>query len=212
MSSVTDKLRANLSDSIEAKHQLLNDAKCLSDFEAVANKLVETYRNGGRLYIAGNGGSAADAQHLATEFVAKLARPRAPLPAEALTVDSSMLTAIGNDFGFDYVFSRQIEGKMTRRDLFLAITTSGNSPNILKALETCSRLSIPSILLTGGTGGRALPLADLAIVAPGKSTSAIQEVHLLVYHTLCGCVEDAMFPLTKDSQEARTDTPAELNL
>lgn len=202
MSWYRDRLKENLQASIRAKEALLADDRGLSAFEGAMETLVEAYRRGGRLYIAGNGGSAADAQHLATEFVAKLARPRAPLPAEALTVDTSLLTAIGNDFGFEHVFSRQIEGKMTPRDVFLAITTSGESPNILKALETCRRLGIRSILLTGRDGGKAKALADHCLIVPGTTTSTIQEMHVVLYHTLCGCVEEAMFPVEAPLREA----------
>lgn len=132
-----ERLKNNLHTSIEAKHQLLAKGEDLSLFAKAVAIVVERYKRGGRIYIAGNGGSAADAQHLAAEFVSKLARDRALLPAEALTVDSSILTAIGNDYGFEQVFSRQLAGKLTEKDVFLGITTSGNSPNILSALEQC---------------------------------------------------------------------------
>lgn len=178
---------------MQAKNQLLADEKCLSQFSGAVNAVIEQYRQGGRIYIAGNGGSAADAQHLAAEFVSKLARDRAPLPAEALTVDSSILTAIGNDYGYDLVFSRQIAGKATLKDVFLGVTTSGNSPNILKALEQCRSMGIPSIVFCGRDGGKAKTMADYAIVAPGVATSTIQELHIVLAHTLCECVEVAMF-------------------
>lgn len=187
------RLCENLEASIAAKRALIADASTINEFERVVAVMVAAYKNGGRIYIAGNGGSAADAQHLATEFVSKLSRPRAPLPAEALTVDSSTLTAIGNDYGFDEVFARQIEGKLTARDVFLAITTSGKSPNIIRALETCQELGITSVVLTGRDGGDVKKLANHCLIAPGKETSEIQEVHMVLYHTLCGCVEDAMF-------------------
>jgi D-sedoheptulose 7-phosphate isomerase len=128
-------LARNLRASIHAKQALLDDEPVSRAFAAAAEAVVRSYRNGGRLYIAGNGGSAADAQHLAAEFVSKLARDRAPLPAEALTTDSSVLTAIGNDYGFENVFSRQLAGKARAGDVFLGITTSGASPNILRALD-----------------------------------------------------------------------------
>lgn len=123
-------LKKNLEASIQAKYQLLADDESLSQFAKAVETVVDRYKHNGRIYIAGNGGSAADAQHLAAEFVGKLARDRAPLPAEALTVDSSILTAIGNDYGYDMVFSRQLAGKATDKDIFLGITTSGQSPNI----------------------------------------------------------------------------------
>ncbi|MGD1007747.1 MAG: SIS domain-containing protein [Ignavibacteriaceae bacterium] len=183
----------NLQESIAAKQCLLKSADQLAQFERAAQETVRRYKSGGRLYIAGNGGSAADAQHLAAEFVSKLARDRHPLPAEALTVDSSILTAIGNDYGFDQIFSRQIEGKLTKNDIFLGITTSGKSPNILKALEKCREIDVPSILFTGHGGGPVMRFADYCIIAPGTSTATIQEIHIILAHSLCECVENALF-------------------
>ena len=188
-----ERLRNNLQLSIEAKKTLLADSRELAIFAGAVEAVVSRYREGGRLYIAGNGGSAADAQHLAAEFVSKLARDRAPLPAEALTVDTSILTAIGNDYGYDLVFSRQLQGKATAKDIFLGITTSGKSPNILRALEQCRSLAIPSIVFCGHDGGAAKLMADFAVVAPGLATSTIQEIHIVLAHTLCECVEVAMF-------------------
>jgi D-sedoheptulose 7-phosphate isomerase len=187
------RLKKNLEASIQAKHKLLADEECLRLFSKAVETVVERYKQGGRIYIAGNGGSAADAQHLAAEFVSKLARDRAPLPAEALTVDSSILTAIGNDYGFDQVFSRQLAGKATVKDVFLGISTSGQSPNILKALEQCRAMSVPSIVFCGRDGGQARAMSDHCIVVPGIVTSTIQELHIVLAHTLCECVEVAMF-------------------
>ena len=187
------RLRKNLHASIQAKHQLLADDHCLDLFSKAVETVVTRYKLGGRIYIAGNGGSAADAQHLAAEFVSKLARDRAPLPAEALTVDSSILTAIGNDYGYDMVFARQLAGKATKMDVFLGITTSGHSPNILKALQQCRLMGLPSLVFCGRDGGPAKAIADHCIIAPGIATSTIQEVHIVLAHTLCECVEVAMF-------------------
>jgi D-sedoheptulose 7-phosphate isomerase len=188
-----DRLKKNLHASIEAKQLLLNDSTSLSLFSASVEVVIKCYRQGGRIYIAGNGGSAADAQHLAAEFVSKLARDRAPLAAEALTVDSSILTAIGNDYGYDQIFSRQLLGKATSKDVFLGITTSGQSTNILRALEQCKMIGIPSLVFCGRDGGPAKALADYTVVAPGTATSTIQELHIVLAHTLCECVEFAMF-------------------
>lgn len=193
-----DRLTKNLEASIHAKHRLLADAECLALFAEAVETVVDRYKRGGRIYIAGNGGSAADAQHLAAEFVSKLARDRAPLPAEALTVDSSILTAIGNDYGgndygFDLVFSRQLAGKATDKDVFLGITTSGSPPNILKALEQCRAMGVPSIVFCGHDGGKAISMADHCVVAPGVATSTIQELHIVLAHTFCECVEAPMF-------------------
>jgi D-sedoheptulose 7-phosphate isomerase len=193
MRVVSKILRKNLIASIEAKQQFLVMEGQIEVFNRSVEAVIQRYRQGGRLYIAGNGGSAADAQHLAAEFVSKLARDRAPLPAEALTVDSSILTAIGNDYGYDEIFSRQITGKMTSRDIFLGITTSGKSPNILKALVACREISVPSIIFTGRDGGAAIALADYCIVVPGEMTSTIQEIHIVLAHALCESVESAIF-------------------
>lgn len=195
MTTKLSLLQKNILASIKAKEQLLENANCLIQFENIIKLVVDRYKSGGRLYIAGNGGSAADAQHLAAEFVSKLTRDRAPLAAEALTVDSSILTAIGNDYGFDLIFSRQLEGKATIRDVFLGITTSGNSPNILRALEACRKMGIPSIIFTGRDGGLALPMADFSVVVPGEATGTIQELHIILAHTLCESVERAMFEI-----------------
>ena len=188
-----DRLNANLLASIAAKRRLLDDEAAQTAFQGAVEAVVARYRNGGRLYIAGNGGSAADAQHLAAEFVSKLARDRAPLPAEALTTDSSILTAIGNDYGFEQVFARQLAGKATPKDAFLGITTSGESANIVQALKTCKTLGIPGIVFSGRGGGAVRALADHCVVAPGEATSTIQELHIVLAHTLCECVEAALF-------------------
>ena len=191
--NVNEILIDNLKASINAKYTFIEDKFQRQVFEEATNEVIKRYKLGGRLYIAGNGGSAADAQHLAAAFVSKLAKDRNPLPAEALTVDSSILTAIGNDYGFEKIFSRQIIGKLTSKDIFLAITTSGMSQNILEALKVCKEMRIPSILFTGKDGGLAKSLATYTIIAPGNSTAIIQEIHILMAHTLCQCVEIELF-------------------
>ena len=191
--NVNKVLIDNLTASINAKNIFIEDNLQGQVFEDATNEVIKRYKLGGRIYIAGNGGSAADAQHLAAEFVSKLAKDRNPLPAESLTVDSSILTAIGNDYGFEKIFSRQIIGKVTSKDIFLAITTSGMSQNILEALKVCKEMGIPSILFTGKDGGLAKALATYTIIAPGNSTAIIQEIHILMAHTLCQCVEMELF-------------------
>lgn len=193
MENASAVLKKNLCESISAKQLFLQQADQLAVFEQAVTRVIASYRQGGRLYIAGNGGSAADAQHLAAEFVSKLARDRAPLPAEALTVDSSILTAIGNDYGYDQIFARQIAGKMTAKDIFLGITTSGQSLNILRGLEKCRELGIATIIFSGRDGGAAKVLADYCIIAAGPATSTIQELHIVLAHSVCECVELALF-------------------
>ena len=186
-------IKDNIHASIAAKQSLLTDAEFQYLFSKVVVLVIDSYKNGGRLYIAGNGGSAADAQHLAAEFVSKLAKERGPLPAEALTTDSSIITAIGNDYGFNKIFSRQLLGKAKSEDIFLAISTSGQSPNILEALKECKSIGVKSILFTGRDGGQAKELADYCLTVPGALTSTIQELHILLAHSLCQCVEAALF-------------------
>jgi D-sedoheptulose 7-phosphate isomerase len=194
MAFFADTLKRNLESSIQAKRRMQDSPVQLAVFQQAVACVVEAYKKGGRLFIAGNGGSAADAQHLAAEFVAKLARPRAPLPAEALTVDTSTLTAIGNDFGFEELFARQLAGKAREHDVFLGLTTSGDSRNLVRAFQVCRERGIPSIAFSGREGGAVKDWADFCVVAPGEATSEIQEVHMVLYHTLCGCVEAELFP------------------
>ena len=186
-------LKKNLSLSIEAKKSLLFDEHNLTAFNSAVDALLHTYKDGGKLYLAGNGGSAADSQHLAAEFISKLVLERNPLAAEALTVDTSTLTAIANDYGYENVFSRQLEANATSKDMFLAITTSGNSKNLLKALEFCKKNKIRSILFTGRDGGESKNLADYSIIAPGATTATIQEVHILLGHSMCEYIESELF-------------------
>lgn len=190
----TNNLSSRLNKSIEAFQSFINDKSKLDSFEKAIILLVESFHNDGRLYIAGNGGSAADAQHMAAELVCKLGRNRNPIPAEALTVDTSTLTAIANDFGYDKVFARQLHAKMRKDDVFLAITTSGASKNILEALKFCHDRDFNSILLTGHGGGEAAKLAGISVMADGGDTSVIQELHLAIEHAICSCVENELFP------------------
>jgi D-sedoheptulose 7-phosphate isomerase len=191
--SATDRLAENLQASMAAKQALLLDEAELKHFEAAARLIVKTFCHGARLYIAGNGGSASDAQHLAGEFVCKLTTPRAPLPAEALAADCATLTAIANDFSYEEIFARQLACKATVHDAFLALTTSGNSPNIVRALQLCRTKGVPTILFAGRGGGAANSYADVAVLVPGQNSCRIQETHLVLYHTLVECVEAALF-------------------
>jgi D-sedoheptulose 7-phosphate isomerase len=190
--STSDLLAKNLRLSIAAKQALLAHDERIEAFARAVDVVVKAYQRGGRLTLAGNGGSAADAQHIAAELVVRLAKDRRPLPAEALTTDSSILTAIGNDYGFEAIFARQIEAKLREGDVFLAISTSGNSPNILAALRQCRAQKIQSILFSGRDGGPARALADHAVLVPGEDTSTIQELHIVLGHTLCEAVERAV--------------------
>jgi len=162
----------------------------------IVDAIVQALRAGKKLLIAGNGGSAADAQHIAGEFVSRFCFDRGPLPAIALTTDTSLLTAIGNDYGFDQVFERQVRGIGTRGDVFLAISTSGRSPNVLTALRAAREMGIVTIGFTGASGGSMGDLCDICLQAPSDETPQIQQIHIVAYHAVCGEVEKAMFGKT----------------
>jgi D-sedoheptulose 7-phosphate isomerase len=154
-----------------------------------AQRIAESMRDGGKLLIAGNGGSAADAQHIAGEFVSRLNFDRGPLPAVALTTDSSVLTAIGNDYGFEQVFERQVRALGRRGDVLLAVSTSGRSPNILSALRAAREIEMMSIGFTGMRGVAMAALCDLVLIVPSEVTQLIQQVHIVAAHAICELVE-----------------------
>ena len=158
-------------------------------FNKVVESLIECYKNGGRIYFVGNGGSAADSQHLAAEFVSRLENDRRPLPAEALTADTSVLTALGNDYGFDEVFARQVDAKIHRNDVLIAISTSGNSRNIIRALKLCKERGSSRVLLTGASGGEASKHCEYILNVPSNRTTTIQELHIVLGHAVCRAVE-----------------------
>jgi D-sedoheptulose 7-phosphate isomerase len=157
--------------------------------EAAAKRAAHATRQGGRILFCGNGGSAADAQHLAAELVGRLVRDRRALPGLALTTDSSALTCIGNDFGFDEVFARQVEGLGRAGDVLIAISTSGNSPNVIRAVEVAKPMGIYTVGFLGRDGGKLAPLVDLPIVVPAEETARIQEAHIFLGHVMCALIE-----------------------
>lgn len=165
----------------------------LHDIEAAGKLILSALKNGKKLITCGNGGSAADAQHIAAELTGRFFLNRPAIPAIALNVDTSALTAIGNDFGFEYIFSRQLEALGQPGDVLLAITTSGNSPNILNALKMAQQKKVSTILITGKDGGEALKqnLCNTAIVVPSQRTDRIQQMHILIGHLWCGLAEAA---------------------
>jgi D-sedoheptulose 7-phosphate isomerase len=161
--------------------------------ESVGHLIAESIKKGGKLLVAGNGGSAADSQHFAAELVCKFLKDRKGIPAIALTTNSSVVTAWSNDVGFDTVFARQIEALGKKGDVFVGITTSGNSPNIIEAFRKCKGLGITAILLEGAKPGKAEPYADIIIRGPSTATPRIQECHIFIIHTICQLVEDALY-------------------
>ncbi|MBI4731594.1 MAG: D-sedoheptulose 7-phosphate isomerase [Chloroflexi bacterium] len=161
----------------------------------IANAIIRCFRQGNKLLICGNGGSAADAQHVAGEFVNRFRYDHAALPAIALTTDTSILTCIGNDSAFENIFSRQVEALAKQGDILVGISTSGGSPNILKALDTARALGVTTITFTGENGREKMGIkSDLSLVVPSTDTPRIQESHIFVWHVICGAVERALFP------------------
>ena len=185
-------IRSYLNKSISVKNDLLQDTPVLSSISTVANIIVDAYKNGNKVILAGNGGSAADSQHIAAEFVSRFFFDRPGLPAIALTTDTSMLTAIGNDYGFDKLFARQLQAQSRPGDIFIGISTSGNSTNIIKAMELTQELGVTSIALCG-KGGVLQEIVEHSINVPSDITPYIQECHICIGHMICAIVEEAIF-------------------
>ena len=179
--------------SVDVKQNILDDSAFTEQVLRMGHLLIDCYEAGNKLLIAGNGGSAADAQHIAAEFVSRFNFDRPGLPALALTTDTSILTAVGNDYGYDQLFRRQIEANGVGGDVFLGISTSGNSPNVVLALEAARQKGITTFGLTGKSGGRMRELCDHCLCVPSEDTPRIQEAHILIGHTLCAMVELALF-------------------
>jgi len=186
-------IKQSICDSIAVKQDILANESLLATIKNVANVSTDALRRGNRILLAGNGGSAADAQHIAAEFVSRFMYDRPGLPSMALTTDTSMLTAIANDYGYEQLFVRQLEANARKGDVFFGITTSGNSPNVLRAFERCRGLGIISVGLAGN-GGKIKSMCDYLISVPSSATPRIQEAHITIGHIICGLVETAMFP------------------
>jgi len=193
MENMKNFITTQVEESKNIKEKILNDENLLNLIVEVGEKLVDVYKNGNKLLIAGNGGSAADAQHIAGELVSKFYFDRPALAAIALTTDTSIITAIGNDYGYEYLFSRQIEANGVKGDVFLGIYTSGNSKNIIEGLKTAKEKGLITIGLTGENGGKMKNLCDYCICAPSTETPRIQEAHILIGHILCSIIEEAIF-------------------
>jgi D-sedoheptulose 7-phosphate isomerase len=193
-------VQKQLAQSIATMQAVLADESIADTLATIGKLTADAMRSGHKLLVAGNGGSAADAQHLVAEFVVRLTVNRPALRAIALTTDTSILTAAGNDFGFDTIFARQIEALGQPGDVFLGISTSGNSKNIINALQQAKKQNITTIGFTGGTGGRMLTLCDHNVVIPSNVTMNIQESHLALEHIFCMIVERCTFGPDFDTQ------------
>lgn len=187
------KIKEIIEASIHVKQQVLANEELLKTIEKIAEVIVAAFKNGNRIYFCGNGGSAADAQHLAAEFSGRFYKDRKALPAEALHCNTSYLTAVGNDYGYDVVYSRMIEGIGEKGDVLIGLSTSGNSANIIKAFEAAKEKEMITVGFTGLTGGIMKSLSDYLINIPSSDTPRIQESHIMAGHIICQLVEDKYF-------------------
>ena len=190
---MNNRIFQSIEESIAVKQALLADTAFMERIDAAAQLMIKSLQNGGKVHFCGNGGSAADAQHLAAELSGRFYFDRPPLNAEALHCNTSYLTAVGNDYGYDYIFSRLLRGTAKRGDVLVGISTSGNSKNIVKAYETAKEMGVTIISLTGETGGIMKDFSDILLNVPSTDTPRIQESHIMIGHIICELVETDMF-------------------
>ncbi|MBI5150525.1 MAG: D-sedoheptulose 7-phosphate isomerase [Candidatus Omnitrophica bacterium] len=177
-------------ESIRVKEETFKDNA--DKIAAVVQEIKALFKRDGKIFFFGNGGSAADSQHIAAEFIGRFRKERRSLPAIALTTDSSILTALGNDYGFDVVFARQIEGLGRRGDLAFGISTSGNSKNVIEGVKQARKMGLKTVSLTGCGGGKLAGLTDISLIVPSSTTARIQESHICIAHAICELVEDGL--------------------
>jgi D-sedoheptulose 7-phosphate isomerase len=190
MSKISHLIRA----SIQVKEDLLADANMLERIQSAADLVIQSLRNEGKIWFCGNGGSAADAQHIAAELSGRFYHDRDPLPAEALHVNTSYLTAVANDYSYDVVYARLLKGVGKKGDVLFGISTSGNSKNIVRAIEVAKEKGIIVIGMTGEKGGQMREICDVLLNVPSNDTPRIQECHILLGHIICQLVEESIFP------------------
>jgi D-sedoheptulose 7-phosphate isomerase len=190
---MNEKIKNIISESLEVKNKLLGDEKILKTVSDSTQLIVQAFRNANRVYFCGNGGSAADAQHLAAEFSGRFYLNREALPAEALHCNTSYLTAVANDYGYDHIYARLITGIANAGDVLVGLSTSGNSENIIKAFQAARQKGVSTIGLTGSTGGKMKDFSDFLINVPSTDTPRIQETHILIGHIICQLVEELYF-------------------
>ena len=187
------RIKEAIQESIELKNALLYDSVLIAQIGQIIEIVVQSLRSGGKIFFCGNGGSAADAQHLAAELSGRFYFDRPPLPAEALHCNSSFVTAIGNDYGFEHIYARLLKGNGKKGDILIGLSTSGNSLNIIKAFDMARKMGIKTIALTGESGGELHAHSDFTLRIPSTDTPRIQEVHILIGHIICELVETEMF-------------------
>jgi D-sedoheptulose 7-phosphate isomerase len=182
-----DRIKTIVRESIQVKEAAL--AANIDAVEKTASTFIKAFKTNNRVFFCGNGGSAADSQHIAAEFVGRFQKERRALGAIALTTDTSILTSLSNDYGFDIVFARQIEALGRAGDVLVGISTSGKSPNVLKAFEAAKKIGMTTVAFTGNDGGSMAKAADIAIIVPSKVTARVQESHIVLFHAICEVVE-----------------------
>jgi len=190
---MTDKIKKIISSSIETKQQILNDDAFIKKIESAVDVIVHAFKNRNKVLFCGNGGSAADAQHLAAEFSGRFYKNRRALPAEALHCNTSYLTAVANDYSYDVIYARLIEGLCNEGDVLVGLSTSGNSSNILKAFESAKEKKVITIGFTGAAGGKMKDISDHLFNVPSSDTPRIQESHIMIGHIICELVEAKLF-------------------
>lgn len=186
-------IAAQMAESISVKQAILESPEILAQVEDVAKCCIDAYRRGNKVLVAGNGGSAADAQHIAGELVSRFYFDRPGLAAMALTTDSSILTSVSNDYGYEKLFARQIQANAVAGDVFIGMSTSGNSANIVQALEQCRELGVVGVGLTGSKACKMDELCDFCIKVPSSETPRVQESHMLIGHIICAIIEKTLF-------------------
>lgn len=192
--NMQDYISQSLEEGVRLKQEMLANGQMMADMQTVGLLMAEALQQGRRVLVCGNGGSAADAQHIAAELVGRFVTLRRGLPAIALTTDSSILTAVSNDYGYDYVFRRQVEALGQADDILIGISTSGNSTNVEQALAAAREMGLTTVGLLGRDGGRCKALCDYSFIVPHREAARIQEVHITIGHILCGIV-DAQIPV-----------------
>lgn len=190
---MTQKIKDIIQKSISVKEQVLNDETLIQNLNLLVEKITHTFQQGGKVLFCGNGGSAADAQHLAAEFSGRFYSDRDPLPSEALHCNTSYLTAVANDYGYDFVYSRLLKGMAKPGDILVGLSTSGNSTNIINAFEMARQIGVITVGFTGTTGGKMADLCDILINVPSNDTPRIQESHIMLGHIACELVERNLF-------------------
>ena len=190
-----NKIKNIIQSSIDVKQKILQDEELLGTIEKIVNVIASAFQNGKHVYFCGNGGSAADAQHLAAEFSGRFYRDRKALPAEALHCNTSYLTAVANDYGYDFIYSRIIDGIGQEGDLLVGLSTSGNSKNIVKAFEKAREKKMITVGFTGNSGGEMKSCSDYLINIPSADTPRIQESHIMTGHIICQLVEEKLYPI-----------------